>query len=234
MMDLCIQTRLALRITIGPIHLQLNTPYVIIDMMQDNTTSTYLNGTLLLVAIKRRAITSKAGSGAKKEWGAKTRDWIGTTRSWTLGKKLPPVYYGPREKHACWHFISGWTWKDPFGAQGTASGKQGSYEWDATLQGQWSRDLQSQRWEKKGLPYDHSCHWRYFYCSEKAIVVCKEAVNRWTGRCMVIPRVCIYLTMIVTLENIWTMQSHCTNKYGIPRDEFNKAFNIDSELDTIE
>lgn len=30
------------------------------------------------------------------------------------------------------------------------------------------------------------------------------------------------------------MQSYCTNKYGISREEFNKAFNIDSELDTIE
>ncbi|KAI7881753.1 meiotic nuclear division protein 1 [Lichtheimia hyalospora FSU 10163] len=54
-----------------------------------------------------------------------------------------------------------------------------------------------------------------YKAKEKAIVICKEAVNRWT-------------------ENIWIMQSYCTNKYGIDREEFNRAFNIDSELDTIE
>ncbi|CDS10895.1 hypothetical protein LRAMOSA11381 [Lichtheimia ramosa] len=54
-----------------------------------------------------------------------------------------------------------------------------------------------------------------YKAKDKAIVVCKEAANRWT-------------------ENIWIMQSHCSKKFGIDREEFYRAFNIDSDLDTIE
>ena len=95
--------------------------------------------------IKRATTANKDGSGAKEEWGAKTRNWIGTARPSALGK-LSPMDHPPIDcmDDNC-HLLLGWAWQDPQAAQGTAGRKQGSCDWDATLQGQWPRNLQGQR-----------------------------------------------------------------------------------------
>ncbi|KAF9353240.1 hypothetical protein BGX34_011720, partial [Mortierella sp. NVP85] len=45
-------------------------------------------------------------------------------------------------------------------------------------------------------------------------MVAKDAANRWT-------------------ENIFVFQSYCVNKFNVDRQEFNRNFNIDDEMDTL-
>ncbi|KAF9957635.1 Meiotic nuclear division protein 1 [Modicella reniformis] len=44
--------------------------------------------------------------------------------------------------------------------------------------------------------------------------IAKDAANRWT-------------------ENIFIFQSYCVNKFNVDRQEFNRNFNIDDEMDTL-
>ncbi|KAG0228766.1 Meiotic nuclear division protein 1, partial [Mortierella sp. GBA43] len=44
--------------------------------------------------------------------------------------------------------------------------------------------------------------------------IAKDAANRWT-------------------ENVFTFQSYCVNKFNLDRQEFNRNFGIDDELDTL-
>ncbi|ORZ11900.1 meiotic nuclear division protein 1 [Absidia repens] len=53
-----------------------------------------------------------------------------------------------------------------------------------------------------------------FELKEKAALVAKDSVNRWT-------------------ENVWALQSYCTNKLGMERQQFDQAFNIGDDFDTI-
>ncbi|KAI9285793.1 meiotic nuclear division protein 1 [Umbelopsis sp. AD052] len=50
---------------------------------------------------------------------------------------------------------------------------------------------------------------------DKAARAAKEAANRWT-------------------DNIFTIQSHCVDKFGIERSEFNRNFGISDEFDNIQ
>jgi hypothetical protein len=49
---------------------------------------------------------------------------------------------------------------------------------------------------------------------EKATELAKEAVNRWT-------------------DNIYSVQSYCSQKFMIPRADFNKQFGIPEEIDYV-
>ncbi|KAG2187277.1 hypothetical protein INT44_004962 [Umbelopsis vinacea] len=56
---------------------------------------------------------------------------------------------------------------------------------------------------------------------DKAARAAKEAANRWTG-------------MESLHNNIFTIQSHCVDKFGIERSEFNRNFGISDEFDNIQ
>ncbi|KAI8340633.1 meiotic nuclear division protein 1 [Chlamydoabsidia padenii] len=53
-----------------------------------------------------------------------------------------------------------------------------------------------------------------FELKENAVMVAKDAVNRWT-------------------ENVWGLQSYCTNKLGMERQQFDQSFNISDDFDTL-
>lgn len=50
---------------------------------------------------------------------------------------------------------------------------------------------------------------------EEQTEIARSGVNRWT-------------------DNIFTIQSYCTNKFMLPKSDFNKQFQISDELDYIE
>ncbi|KAI8596312.1 meiotic nuclear division protein 1 [Dissophora ornata] len=53
-----------------------------------------------------------------------------------------------------------------------------------------------------------------FEGQKKYVKIAKDSANRWT-------------------ENIFTFQSYCVDKFNVDRQEFNKNFNLDDEMDTF-
>ena len=75
---------------------------------------------------------------------------------------------------------------------------------------------------------------------EKELVKVTAAVNRWTGNVFAL----VYLLAILCdgralltrywLDNIYAMQSYCSNKFMISRADFDKQFNMPTEMDYAE
>lgn len=53
-----------------------------------------------------------------------------------------------------------------------------------------------------------------FLLLEREVELAKEAINRWT-------------------DNIYSIQSHCVNNFGVIRSEFDSQFNIPADLDYV-
>lgn len=82
--------------------------------------------------------------------------------------------------------------------------------------------------------------------AEKYSMIAKEAANRWTGKRTgnIIVTWPFYSlenlsanapipTYPRRIENIFTFQSYCVNKFNVDRQEFNRNFHIDDEMDTL-
>jgi hypothetical protein len=83
---------------------------------------------------------------------------------------------------------------------------------------------------------------------EKYSQIAKDAANRWTGKLALSVDVILYaeacsllrlpLKLIpfcssISIENIFTFQSYCVDKFMVDRQEFNRNFNIPEDLDTL-
>ncbi|CAO3576698.1 unnamed protein product [Absidia cylindrospora] len=94
-----------------------------------------------------------------------------------------------------------------------SSGREPSDERDAIL-AELQQGLEAQMKLKQELQQYRDSGSVNFELKEKAVLVAKDSVNRWT-------------------ENVWAIQSYCTNKLGMERQQFDQSFNIGDDFDTI-
>jgi hypothetical protein len=71
---------------------------------------------------------------------------------------------------------------------------------------------------------------------DKAAQIAKEAANRWTGTSKRMADTLssrLLTSKHYFIDNVFSIQSHCADKFGIDKTEFNRNFGISDDFDNI-